>query len=167
MSRVLVTGGTGFVGPHLVAALMAAGHHVRLAVRSADDTALSNVHVERVAVGAIGRETDWTRALDGIDAVVHAAARAHVMTETAPDPDALYRSVNVEGTRTLASAAARAGVGRIVFLSTVKVLGDASPGRRSRRTIRRVRPILTPAPSGWRNRRLRRSPPRTVPPSRF
>lgn len=126
----MVTGGTGFVGPHLVTALMAAGHQVRLAVRSTADTARSNVDVERVAVGAIGRETDWTGALDGIDAVVHAAARAHVMTETAPDPDALYRSVNLEGTRSLATAAAGAGVERIVFLSTVKVLGETSPGRR-------------------------------------
>ncbi len=71
-----------------------------------------------MAVGNIGPNTDWTSALVGIDAVVHLAARVHMMQDTAADPLAEFRRVNVEGTRRLAEAAAQAGVKRFVFLSS-------------------------------------------------
>jgi nucleoside-diphosphate-sugar epimerase len=125
MMRVLVTGATGFVGRAALAAL-APAMALRAAARD-DDAALPS-GVERVAVGAVGPGTDWRRALDGVDAVLHLAARVHVM-RPGRDEDALCAAVNAAGTRRLAEAAAAAGVGRFVFLSTLKVLGDASPGR--------------------------------------
>jgi nucleoside-diphosphate-sugar epimerase len=82
-------------------------------------------------VGDIGPGTDWAAALEGVDAVVHLAARVHVLRERARDPLAAFRQTNVEGTlqlaRAAARAAARAGVGRLVFLSSVKALGERSP----------------------------------------
>jgi len=71
--------------------------------------------------------TDWSAVLRGIDAVVHTAARVHVMNDTSADPLAEYRRVNVQGILRLARQAADAGVRRFVFVSTVKVNGETTP----------------------------------------
>jgi nucleoside-diphosphate-sugar epimerase len=68
-------------------------------------------------------------ALPGADAVVHLAARVHVMRDTAADPLAEYRRVNTDATLQLARAAVRCGVGRFVFMSTIKVNGERTAGR--------------------------------------
>ena len=68
--------------------------------------------------------TDWGQALQGVDAVVHCAARVHVMQDDATDPLQAYREVNVNGTLKLASQAAQAGVRRFVFVSSIKVNGE-------------------------------------------
>jgi len=122
--RVLVTGATGFVGWPLCQDLARRGWQVRAAVRN---QARLPEGCEHCIVGDIGPATDWTEALEGVDAVAHLAARVHVMRERAEDPLASFRRTNVEGTLRLAGAAARAGVGRLVFLSSVKALADASP----------------------------------------
>jgi nucleoside-diphosphate-sugar epimerase len=80
--------------------------------------------VEGVMVGDIGSETDWSEALDGIEGIVHLAARVHVMRESVVDPLAAFRDVNVAGTECLARQAAEAGVKRLVYLSSVKVHGE-------------------------------------------
>lgn len=127
MIRVLVTGATGFVGRALCVALAAEGYLVRAALREAAHASLQELGVaELVRVGEIGPDTDWTNGLEGVDAVVHLAARVHVMREIAADPLAEFRRVNVEGTRGLARAAAEAGVRRLVFTSTIKVHGESS-----------------------------------------
>lgn len=124
--RVLVTGPTGFVGRGLCAQLVAAGHEVRGAVRRA--VADSDDCVRSVVVGEIRAETDWTAALRGVDCVIHLAARVHVLGETEANSH-LYFETNEHGTRTLARAAAAAGVRRFVYLSTVKVNGEITAGR--------------------------------------
>jgi len=126
VSRILVTGATGFVGRALVHRFLAEGRTVRAAVR--DTNGGLPAAVERAAVGEIGPDTGWRTALDGVDAVVHLAARAHVVRESSADAHALYRSVNALGTLRLAEAAAAAGVRRFVFLSTARVHGDRSAG---------------------------------------
>lgn len=126
--RVLLTGATGFVGPHLAHRLAADGWTVRAALRRAvPPTAWPRGVSEAAVVGSIGAETDWSEALEGVRAVVHAAARVHVMRDTAADPLAENRAVNAFGTGRLAEAAAGAGVARMVFLSSVKVMGETSP----------------------------------------
>jgi nucleoside-diphosphate-sugar epimerase len=129
MSRVLITGATGFVGRALVPALLARGHRVVSAVRPGHES--TGAGTETRLIGNIGPETDWRAALEGIEAVVHLAARVHVMREEGQqgqqDPKALYRLTNAEGTRRLAVEAAAAGVTRLVFLSTVKVNGEQTP----------------------------------------
>jgi len=74
----------------------------------------------------VGPDTQWHRALEGIDAVAHLAARVHVMHDTSADPLADFRRVNVQGTVRLAQAAAQARVKRLVFVSSVKVNGESS-----------------------------------------
>ena len=84
-------------------------------------------------IGDIGPDTDWRAAVEGIDSIVHLAARVHVMHDTASDSLNEYRRVDVEGTRRLALVAAEAGVRRFVFLSTIKVNGEsAEPAGRLR-----------------------------------
>ena len=72
----------------------------------------------------LGATTSWGPVLDGCQAVVHTAARVHVMRDRARDPLSEYRRVNVDGTVRLAEQAKSAGVRRFVFLSTIKVLGE-------------------------------------------
>lgn len=120
---VAVTGATGFVGRALCQHLRARGLSVRALTRSAsggEDT---------WAVGDLGPGTDWNQSLQGVDCVVHCAARVHMVQDTDPDPLQSYRRVNVEGSRSLAIAAAAAGVRRLVFLSSLKVHGErTAPG---------------------------------------
>lgn len=127
VSSVLVTGAGGFVGQRLCARLAAAGHAVKAAVRreSADLAALAPA-ARIVGVGDIGADTDWQAALAGVDTVVHLAARAHVMRDSASDPLAEYRRVNVAGSEGLARAAAAAGVSRLIYMSSIKVNGEAT-----------------------------------------
>lgn len=95
---------------------------VRAALRRADD-AVTGAE-ETATIGEMGPHTAWADAVDGIDVVVHLAARVHVMRERAVDPTAEFRRVNVAGTERLAEAAARAGVRRLVYVSSIKVNGE-------------------------------------------
>ncbi len=88
-------------------------------------------HVIAHDVGDIDGATDWSAALQGIDVIVHAAARVHVMNETAGDPLDAFRQVNVHGTMALATQAAALGVRRFIFLSSIKVNGELSPQGRA------------------------------------
>jgi nucleoside-diphosphate-sugar epimerase len=121
LRKVLVTGANGFVGTALCLALTGRNIPLRRALRRAGS---AHAGGEDVVVGDLGPGTDWSAALDGVDAVVHLAARAHVMRDAAADPLALYRHINVAGTARLARAAVEAGVRRLVFLSSIKVNGE-------------------------------------------
>jgi nucleoside-diphosphate-sugar epimerase len=116
MARVLVTGANGFAGAAICRHLLACGWTVRGSLRSA--AAMVPEGVEKVVVGEIDAATDWSAALEGVDAVVHCAARVHVLQETEADPLAAFRRVNVAGSRNLATQAA-AGVRHFVFLSSI------------------------------------------------
>lgn len=126
---LLITGAAGFVGRNLCGYL-APRHALRLAVREsgAADESLRGLG-QVVVAGNVCATTDWSQCLQGVRGVVHLANRAHVMRESAADPVAAYREVNVEGTRRLAEQAAAAGVRRLVYLSSTKVLGERTPGQ--------------------------------------
>lgn len=119
-----VTGAGGFVGRALCDTLTARGHAVRPLVRS---RASGRAPATAMVVDNIDARTDWSSALRGVDCVLHCAARVHVMNERASDPLAQFRAVNTEGTRALARQAAAAGVRRLVFVSSIKVLGESTP----------------------------------------
>ena len=119
--RVLVTGASGFVGMALSKKLYARGFAVRAAVRSANSTIENSQAVE---VGSIDSKTNWTDALHDVDVVIHLAARVHVMKDIAADPLVEFRKVNLHGTENLARQAARAGVKRLVYVSSIKVNGE-------------------------------------------
>ena len=114
---LLLTGSTGFVGSHLLPVLQARGWHVRTAMRS--EAASLPAGVEPCVVGDLADRPDLGKALDGVDAVIHLAGRAHVMRETAADAEAAFHRANVDATRHLAEQAAPAGVRRFVFLSSI------------------------------------------------
>lgn len=124
MTRVLVTGANGFIGTAVCRHLLARGWQVRGSTRAAEAPLAEGV--ERHVSGEVDGATDWTSALEGIDAVVHCAARVHVLREAAADPLAAFRRVNVAGSRRLAQQAVEAGVGRLVYLSSI---GAAEAGR--------------------------------------
>jgi nucleoside-diphosphate-sugar epimerase len=118
---VLVTGAAGFIGRALCPQLTAAGYQVRAAVRSAARA----IDATSVAVGEIDGATDWSNAVAGIECVIHLAGRAHALQDGSRS-FAEYRRINVEGTRRLAQEAARSGVKRLVFVSSVKVNGEST-----------------------------------------
>lgn len=126
---VLVTGAGGFVGRALCRMLAAHGWRVRAALRTASSPTPEDA-AETAVVGDIHAATDWRGALDGVQAVAHLAARTHVMREA--DGDAVlarYRRINVDGTAALARAAADHGVAQLLYLSSIKVNGEATHGR--------------------------------------
>lgn len=127
-STVLVTGANGFVGLHLCVRLAAAGFAVNAAVRRECNALAATPGVRMFRVGDIGPDTDLQAALDGVDTVMHLAARAHVMWDRAADPIAAYRRINVTGSERIALAAAAAGARRLIYMSSVKVNGEATRG---------------------------------------
>lgn len=115
--NILLTGANGFIGKATAGLLSSSGYEVLGAVRQSSRSG-------EIAVGEISGSTEWSSALAGCDVVLHLAARAHVMKDAAIDPLAVYRSVNTEGTLNLARQAAKAGVRRFVFVSSIKVNGE-------------------------------------------
>jgi UDP-glucose 4-epimerase len=126
MKKILVTGANGFVGKVVCAELAVRGFEVVAAVRAAPAGAATHANpaLLTVSVGNIDGKTDWTEALSGCCAVIHLAARAHILNDTVADPLAAFRETNVEGSLQLARSAARAGVQRFVFVSSVGVNGN-------------------------------------------
>lgn len=123
-----MTGGTGFVGAAFCRELHSRGFEVRAAVRLAG----SFVENAQIAiVGTIDATTDWNVALRDVDLVVHLAARVHVMSEEKTDPLNEYRCTNTVGSENLARCAAKAGVKRLVYVSTIKVNGENTSDGRS------------------------------------
>ncbi len=123
-----MTGATGFVGKALLAKLSEnACGECRGTVRASTEATPQGLH--RV-VGEIGPGTDWSEALSGVHAVVHTAARVHMLHDDAEHALREYRRVNVEGTLSLARQAALAGIRRFIFISSIKVNGERTePGR--------------------------------------
>jgi len=122
--KILITGASGFIGRNLCAFLKGKNCFVRGAVRR-QSCNISGVD-ECIKAGDIGSGVDWTQALTGVDVVVHLAARVHVLKESAADSLEAFRKVNVLGTKRLAEQAAKAGIKRFIFISSVKVNGEGS-----------------------------------------
>jgi nucleoside-diphosphate-sugar epimerase len=132
---VLITGATGFVGCRLADFLSSQfpEMELRLAVRRRPEelqvpSVLSDGSIE--VVGDINPHTNWSNALIGVDVVIHLAARVHVMKDVALDPLEEYRNANTLATIHLAEEAAKAGVKRFIYLSSIKVNGEeTAPGQ--------------------------------------
>lgn len=122
--RLLITGGTGFIGAALCPAALREGFDVRVAVRSARSLPAG---LTPVVVGDLAGTPAWDEAVSGVDAVIHVAGLAHLQGKAAEEGLRRLSQVNVAATRTLAEAAAKAGARRMVLLSSAKVMGESSP----------------------------------------
>ena len=125
--KVLVTGGTGFVGAHSVAALVSQGHQVRLLVRSPDRVArslspLGAADVESV-VGDVTDQQSVDEAMAGCDAVLHAAA----VYTTDPRAASRIQSTNVRAAEIVLGAAVRTGLDPVVHVSSYTALLPPQP----------------------------------------
>jgi UDP-glucose 4-epimerase len=115
MSRILVTGASGFVGRAVIPALAKDGHAVRAAVRRSTPDFPGNI--ELVQYGDLAGPVDWSPLLAGIDVIIHLAGIAHIGPSVGA---ALYDRVNHLATAQLAKAAALAGVSRFIFISSIR-----------------------------------------------
>ncbi len=120
--RILITGATGFVGKPLLVEVYDSGHEVIAAAREC--TQIFPEKIEQFKITDLSQEIDWGNALQGVDVVIHVAARAHVMNDDAIDPLAEFRKVNTFATLCLARQATEAGVTRFVFISSIGVNGN-------------------------------------------
>jgi nucleoside-diphosphate-sugar epimerase len=130
---ILVTGATGLVGAGLMGRLAADHRPARGTSRKPPSSEVRRT--DWSIVGDQNESTDWGSALDGVRTVVHLAGRVHVMRELAADPLAAFRRTNVAGTLNLARQAASGGVRRFIFVSSVKVNGDAGTYRETDRPV--------------------------------
>jgi nucleoside-diphosphate-sugar epimerase len=120
--RVLVTGATGFLGTHVAGALIRRGLAVRALTRRPGSPVPAGS--EPAPVASLDDSPGLRRALEGVTTVVHLAA--HVHQTGAPQDEAAYRAVNLDGTVALLEAGVAAGIRDFVFVSTVKAVGESS-----------------------------------------
>jgi nucleoside-diphosphate-sugar epimerase len=120
---ILVTGGTGFVGRHVVRTLAARGTEVRLLTRSAPEGKPSPIVP---VAGTLEDVKSFSPALSGCSSVIHLAARAHVVRERDHDPIAALRKINTAATLAIALEAKAAGVRSFVFVSSIGVNGEST-----------------------------------------
>ena len=124
-NKILVTGYNGFVGKALCQTLRNRGDNYLGSVR---DKALAITGQDYIVVESLDANTNWRKALDGCDTVVHLAGRAHILNDNIGDPLAAFRRTNMQGTLNLAEQAAECGVSRFIFVSSIGVNGAETSG---------------------------------------
>ncbi len=121
---VLVTGASGFIGRHVVAELLRKSIKVRVAYRQGTYDKFLTDKVDVSFLSGPGTSVaDWVDAVANCRAVIHLAARAHVLSDSEEDPLSAFRLANVDFARACGEAAASAGVQRFIFMSSIGVHG--------------------------------------------
>ncbi len=126
MQTVFITGATGFIGRALCVRMLEKGWRVLGTFREKSFDRTLPAGVDGIQIEDIENCDYVRRELEGVDTLIHLAGRAHVMNDTASDPFGVFRKINVVGTERLARAAARAGVRKFIFVSSIKVNGESS-----------------------------------------
>jgi len=129
--KILISGASGFVGKEALRGFTGKGYELRALTRDVkkiEREFAKDASIDWQQIPAMDDEVAWGRALHEVDIVVHLAARVHVMRDHAADPLREFRKANVAGTEHLARLAAKHGVKRLVYVSTVKVNGEATSG---------------------------------------
>jgi nucleoside-diphosphate-sugar epimerase len=124
MKTILITGATGFIGGHLIDRLQQQSWQLIAAVRK--DSSQLPAQVKSIVIGEITPDTDWGEALRSVDIVIHLAARAHILQDTAADPAIEFMRTNAHSTENLAKQAIAAGVKQFVFISSIGAMGSTS-----------------------------------------
>lgn len=122
--RILVTGASGFVGSRLINSRCQRSEGVLFRAVSRKPLLDLKPNTEAILISNIDRNTQWSVALKDVDVIVHLAARVHVMEDRSADPLLEYREANVASTVNFAEQAAKLGVKRFIFLSSIKVNGE-------------------------------------------
>lgn len=125
MKNVLVTGGTGFIGRHLVAALVVGGCRVRVLAR---EERPADCAADEWFAGDLRRPETLAGVAQGCDTVFHLAGYAHAASKAYPEEIEKHRLINLDGTQAVLDEALSAGVSRFVFVSSVKA-GGQDPDR--------------------------------------
>lgn len=123
MNKILVTGGTGFIGQELVASLKKQGFVVRLLLRNEVAPA---VDVDEVFYGDLTDPVSLQAVADGCDTIFHLAGYAHAHSRPDPVEVERHRRINLEGTRAILQQANMAGVARFIYVSSVKAGGEST-----------------------------------------
>jgi len=121
MNRVLITGASGFVAKKLYLELKKLNLTVRVTSTNTDKVLKNNIE-DLILVKKVDAETNWKKALMGIDCIFHCAGISNNLNKK--NYENIYHNVNVLGTKNLANQAAQAGVKRLIFLSSIKVNGE-------------------------------------------
>jgi nucleoside-diphosphate-sugar epimerase len=124
MKNILVTGSNGFIGMNICKNLIKPNYFVRGVLRNLD-TGLINSNIKYISVGSIDAETKWYNSLEGVDCVIHCAGISYYKKKVKLS---IYNSINLEGTKNLAEQAVKAGVRRLIFLSSAGVNGEQTFG---------------------------------------
>jgi UDP-glucose 4-epimerase len=119
-NKILLTGSTGFVG----SAVLRKIKNVVLLGRSSPD-GFNGLFIKR----DLSAKINYLDCFDGVKAIVHCAARVHVMNEKSENPLQAFRDINVDATLRLAQQASDAGVERFIYISSIKVNGESTQGR--------------------------------------
>jgi nucleoside-diphosphate-sugar epimerase len=125
MKTVLVTGATGFIGSHLLPVLHQQNWQITATVRN-DFHQFRSLPIKIIKIGDINNSADWHQVLQGIDAIVHLAARAHILYDDTPNPEAEFLRVNTKGTANLVKQAIEANVKHFVFISSIGAIATLS-----------------------------------------
>lgn len=123
MKKICVTGANGFIGQSICKTLVESNKSVRGFVRNLNPSLNSN-NIEYVPVGDMSLKINWKDFLGGMDCIIHCAGKTNTMNEK--NEQDIFRLINVEGTKQLAEQAAKSGVKRLVFLSSIKVNGEGT-----------------------------------------
>ena len=123
MKKICVTGANGFIGRSICKILADSNKTVRGFVRNLNPSLNLN-NIEYVPVGDMSLKINWKDFLGGVDCIIHCAGKTDSMNEK--NEQDIFRSINVEGTKQLAEQAAKSGVKRLVFLSSIKVNGEGT-----------------------------------------
>ena len=124
MKRVCITGASGFIGQSLCRTLAKSGFIVKGFIRNSKPNLQSGNNINYIPVGNIDLSTNWENLLSSQDCIIHCAGTVNATNKK--NDESIYNSINVEGTKNLAMQAAKAGVKRLIFLSTIKVNGECT-----------------------------------------
>ena len=129
MSKLLVTGASGFIGNALCKKLLSENNEIVAPCRSSEKLPKHEL-LDFKPISGLENVADWSTMLADVEVVVHLASRVHVMKDSSDDALSDYRKINVVATVDLAKQAAKAGVKRFVYISSIKVNGEQSlPGK--------------------------------------